>query len=153
MLLTLHICHLAYCPWWPLTMGHVFICLSTKPRVDLKEVLVRYLFWGSIRVGVEGKRKPTVYVAPGYNSPAYAHFGKNQWRMLAVEDLEKVSLSSSGEQGGRQSSSWMPAFTLLKGISCRAYAPRFKTLSPSCQVQSSSLRSYLLISPETTKPS
>lgn len=46
-------------------MGHIFICLSTNPRVDLKEVLVRYLFWGSIGVGVEGKRKPTVYVAPG----------------------------------------------------------------------------------------
>lgn len=153
--LTLHSCHLAYRSRWPLTMGHVFICLSTKPRVDLKEVLVRCLFWGSIRVGVEGKRKPTVCVAPGYNSPACAHLGKNQWRMLPVDDLEKVSLtlSSSGEQGGRQSSRWRPAFTLLKGIHCRAYAPRFKTLSPSCQVQSSSLRSYLLISPETTKPS
>lgn len=44
-------------------MGHVFICLSTKPRDDLQEVLVRYLFWGSIRVGVEGKRKPPVCVA------------------------------------------------------------------------------------------
>lgn len=85
-------------------MGHVFICLSSKPRDDLQEVLVRYLFWGSIRVGVEGKRKPPVCVAPGYNSPACAHLGKNPWRMLAVEDLEKVSLtlsSSESREGGR----------------------------------------------------
>lgn len=115
LLLLLHICHLAYSSLWLLTVARAFICLSASLGVDL-EGGARQTFI----LGLEGRRKPTVCFVPGCTSPVCVHFGRNQWKMLTPADLGRVSmtLSSAGEQGGRQISSWLPAFTLPTCINC-----------------------------------
>lgn len=54
--------------------------------------------------------------SPGYSSPASAHFGKNQIENVRFSKSwnSESDFSSAGEQGGRQSSSRMAAFTLSR---------------------------------------
>lgn len=70
-------------------------------------------------------------LAPGYNSTACAHSGKNRWRMLTSVDLERMfEFVISWEQLGRQSSSQMPALAFPKCPNCRGHALRIVKTVP-----------------------
>ena len=69
---------------------------------------------GSLRVGMEGGRKPTLCLIHRPLETAAlpcAHFGKNQIKKIHFS-RSRNSESDSSSAGRRQGSSWMPAFTL-----------------------------------------
>lgn len=121
--LTLCTCRLACSPWQPLTDGPAFICLSTNGRCVWQTCIL-----GSLRAVVQGRRKPTGCLGPGYSSSACARFGKNRWRMLTTRDLERKSSTChqlEGREGGRAQTGCLCSL-FQNGLTAEATPQNFK---------------------------
>lgn len=115
-----HICHLACSPQQPLKVGYVNICFSTNPSVDLERVLGSRSGFCQLAWRL-GRSPPAPCVLPLDRAAlTLPTLERNKWRMLTSGDLEiaSLTLSSAGEQRGRQSSNQMPAFSLPKYMNC-----------------------------------